>query len=304
MKNGFLLLGASALCILVLTSLPVASLAGGPVKHKVSMAVKQFNYMPRFSAGPFYQTGSNSFGLYDLFVPFTINSKSLIFVDGRYIDRGNTWEYNLGAGFRNITNSGNFLWTLYSFYDNRRTRFSNYFGQITVGADLQTEKWYFNTNGYIPVGKKQQFVDTFNTAFLCSNNSRICYARGIEKSMGGWDAEVGRDIFWGFKGYVGMHVFARQGVQTVIGPNLRLQYNIERQDQKRVFYVFNKIALIANWRDDQLVGSSWYAGVRFDIGIGSEPRKIGLERKMTSFIRRDLNVEMSSDGTGNKADLT
>ncbi len=337
-KNGIAILSASSLCTLALTLFPVASMAASGQNsdymshfatqpsvqkrnHSVRLPVKpsvqnpgymsrfvirslDFKYMPRFSVGPFYQTGNSSFGLYDIFVPFTMNSKSILFVDGRYIDRGNTWESNIGVGFRKITKSRNLLWTLYSFYDNRRTRFSNYFGQVTVGADFQTEKWYFNTNGYIPVGKKQQFVDAFNTASLCNGNTRICYARGIEKSMGGWDAEVGRDFFRGLKGYAGMYVFAREGVETAIGPNLRLQYDIEHQDQKRVFHLFNKIALIANWRDDQLVGSSWYAGVRFDIGIGPEPRLVDLERKMTSFVRRDLNIEMSSDGSGSNAALT
>ncbi len=270
--------------------------AQGDLKS-VYVTLKKTKYRPRASLGPFYQTGNSAFGLYDLFVPFTLNSKSIIFVDGRYIDRGNTMEYNVGTGFRNIIDSGKLLWTLYAFYDDRKTRFSNNFGQVTIGADFQTEKWYFNTNGYIPVGKREAFLPQFNTAFLCENNTRICYARGREKSMGGWDAEAGYDIWPGLKAYVGMYVFAAGGVKTAVGPNLRLQYDITAP-HSRVLYIFDKIAIIANWRDDQLAGSVWYAGARFDITLGERPPDVGLERRMTSFIRRDLNVEMSSDGSG------
>ncbi len=314
MKNGGLfLLSASALYTVALLSYPMAAdaeinyptpdsidaryVAQGDLKSTSQLKMEPTVYRPRASLGPFYQTHTDVFGLYDLFLPYTIDSKTIVFADGRYYERGgNSWEYNAGLGLREITPDGKLLWTVYGFYDDRGTRFGNTFNQLTFGADFQTQKWYFNTNAYVPVGKRQAFVSQFNTAFLCSNNTRICYARGIERSMGGWDAETGYDIWRGLRGYVGMYVFSAKRVTTAIGPNLRLEYNIRNK--------FGKIVLITNWRDDALSGSVWYAGARLDVTLGKLPPNVGLERKMTSFIRRDLNVEMSSDGNGSNAAST
>ncbi len=337
--KGLALLSASALCTLSLISYPLSSCANTPsllsmivgnndhfapeshfktkkLKNVVDLAPAQGDlksaqmivgktiYRPRASLGPFYQTDVDAFGLYDLFVPYTLDSHTIMFVDGRYYQRSNsTWEYNAGLGVRNITPNGEYLWSLYGFYDDRRTRFANNFSQITVGADFQSKRWYFNTNGYFPVGRRKAFVPQFNTAYLCTNNTRICYARGEEKSMGGWDAEFGYTLWRNFRAYAGMYVFAANRVKTAVGPNFRLQYDIRRLNPNlRVF--FDKIALIANYRYDKLAGSNWYAGARFDITLGKLPPNVGLERRMTSFIRRDLNVEMSSDGSGDTANLT
>ena len=276
--------------------------AQGDLKSS-QMLVEKTIYRPRASLGPFYQTHAGAFGLFDIFLPYTFDSKSILFVDGRYYERGNSREYNVGLGVRQITSDSEYLWTAYLFYDNRKTRFSNNFGQVTIGGDFQTGKWYFNTNGYIPVGKRDAFVSSFNAAFLCQDNTRICYGRGVERSMGGWDAEAGYDIWRGLRGYAGMYVFAADRVKTAVGPNFRLQYDITAR-HNRLLRMFDKIALIANWRDDQLAGSVWYAGARFDITLGKRPPDVGFERRMTSFIRRDLNVEMSSDGSGSNAAAT
>ena len=339
-RKGLTLISASALCSLFLFSYPLFSPASAEStlaimaynnkpfatysdnnKHEklenvvdlapakgdlksVQVTFEKTTYRPRASLGPFYQSRSNSFGLYDLFLPYTISTKAIVFADGRYYEREkNAWEYNAGIGLREITDSGNYLWTVYGFYDDRKTRFGNKFSQITVGADFQSNKWYFDTNGYIPTGSREAFVSAFNTAFLCSGNSRICYARGIERSMGGWDAEFGYTFWRNVRAYAGMYVFAADRVKTAVGPNLRLQYDIT-EAHRRIFSIFDKISLIANWRDDALSGSIWYAGARFDITLGKRPPDDGLERRMTSFIRRDLNVEMSSDGNGSNAAAT
>lgn len=314
MKQGFVLANLAVICAALLVASPVIAADYGMHQFKKLPAPKNtdvspldmtnFSYDSRASVGPFYQSHQNTFGLFDLFVPYTFNPHSILFADGRLVWRGVSSEYNVGFGMRNITSSSKYLWTLYSFYDYRITRFGNGFNQITVGADFQTEKWYVNANGYIPVGKSTGYVDQFNTAYLCNDNTRICYARGIEKSMNGVDFEVGRDFTRDFTAYVGGYYFFRSGVTTAAGPKIRLQYNIQHQDQSRVFYIFEKIALLVDWRDDNLVGSSWYAGARFDFSIGPPQHYYGLERKMRSYVKRDINVEMSSDGTSNNATLT
>ncbi len=65
---------------------------------------------------------------------------NIIVLDGRYYQH---LYIQRRFNVRNITANGRYLWSLYCFYDERKTRVANNFGQVTLGGELQTKKMVF-----------------------------------------------------------------------------------------------------------------------------------------------------------------
>lgn len=262
-------------------------------------------YKPRFTLGPFYDTQVSAFGLYDLFIPLATSEKTIVFLDGRYLqNKGPTHEGNYGMGFRHILSGNKSLIGAYGFYDRRRSTLGNYFQQLTFGGEYKRESWSLVANAYIPVGKTSYFDDGLDFASLVPAASgpfqNIAFRRGQEKAMTGGDLLGGVYIprTHGLRLYLGGFVYAASGVQTAAGPIVHGEYNIHRTDGKRVLALFNRIYLVADYQHDDLRGSVWFAGARFDIMLGHQQELVGIQKRMQDFVRRDLAIESGPNSKG------
>ena len=136
-------------------------------KKSIALDSKGENlYGTRLTSGPFYQyqqkTPSKSYNSFfyevDLFLPVLQSEHSLFFVNLRLLDfEGKPIEGNFGLGIRHIFRNYDMLLGFYSFYDRKRTRLKNFFNQITLGLEAKTNRFTFDTNWYIPFGKKIAF---------------------------------------------------------------------------------------------------------------------------------------------------
>ncbi len=248
-----------------------------------------------------------SLGRLDLLVPVWQNQNSLFFSDLRYIDTtGTGMEGNLGLGYRRLGHDlplfgGDWIGGGYAFFDRRKTGLSNYFSQVTAGAELFTDRTAFRINGYLP-DKTGVLVSSGGTTFSTSGLSLsgttvVSDGSGSqivtkEWALPGVDVEAGLRIgtlpnhdLWLYGGYF---YFDRQETAKIEGPLVRLEY----QMRDLFSWAGSQITLGAEVRDDDVNGTDGVVLVRFSIPLGAGGKKVlhGLERRMTEFVQRDVDV--------------
>ncbi len=285
---------------------PEASWKGGDMKAAGTQQAEDdgpFYYKPRFTVGPFYDTEVSYLTLYDLFAPYAFNQDSIIFVDARYkANDGPTSEGNYGLGMRHIFAQSQTLMGLYGFYDRRISTFSNIFHQVTVGGEFKSENWSFAANAYIPVGKKEYFVNALDVAQLVPAAGggvlqNIGFRRGFEKAMPGGDVLVGWLVprTYGLGLYLGGFYYGATDVTTAAGPIVHAEWTYQRSGDKRILYILSKLHLVVDYQHDNLRGNTWFAGARFDFMLGHQQQLHGIQRRMQDFVRRDLSIESGTN---------
>lgn len=237
----------------------------------------------------------------DLFLPLSQDARTLVFADIRTrIDDQSSREGNFGLGVRHMLESG---WNLggYGYFDRRRSEYDNYFNQVTVGAEALSQDWDFRVNGYLPVGRKSYNEESFNTAEV--SGSSIIFRGGEERSLGGFDAEIGwrvplfaADAGEQLRVYAGGYRFADEGVPMVAGPRGRVEMMF---DELPGLWAGSRLSVGAELQNDDPRGTQGFLSARLRIPLQSEAKSSRLtlmERRMSDSIVRDIDV-VSQAGT-------
>ncbi|TNC96307.1 MAG: hypothetical protein FD119_1907 [Stygiobacter sp.] len=239
----------------------------------------------------------------DLFLPVAQDDRTLLFADLRTrLDDEGSREGNFGLGIRRMLESG---WNLggYGFLDRRRSTYSNYFNQMTVGAEALSLDWDFRVNGYVPVGRTSYQEDSLSTAEI--SGAGVIFRGGEERSLGGFDAEIGwripifaDDADRQVRVYAGGYRFADEGIPMVAGPRGRAEMVF---DEVPGLWEGSRLALGAELQNDDPRGTQGFLSARLRIPLqaGAKPSRLTpMERRMADPIVRDIDVVAQAGAFG------
>lgn len=237
-----------------------------------------------------------SLGEADLFIPVAQSADTLLFANLRpRMDDNDSNEGNYGLGLRHMLESG---WNLgaYGYFDRRRTEYDNHFNQVTLGVEALSQDWDLRANYYAPVGRRSHNVDSLNTAEV--SGTTVVFRGGEERSMAGFDAEVGWRVPLfdagadrQFRIFGGAYHFSDSGVDDITGPRLRAEFTF---DSVPYLWEGSRFSLGAEWQHDDPRGSQGFLTARLRIPLQVYGRPAStltpMERRMADPIVRDIDV--------------
>ncbi len=237
-----------------------------------------------------------SLGEADLFVPLLQNADTLLFGSFRArMDDHDGNEGNYGLGLRHMLNAG---WNLgaYGYFDRRRTEYGHHFHQATIGLEALSQDWDLRANYYAPIGRRSHQIDSLNAASI--SGATVVVRGGEERSLGGFDAEVGwRVPLFDAKAeqqlrvYGGGYRFSESGVPDITGPRARAELTI---DSIPALWEGSRFSLGAEWQHDEPRGSQGFltARLRIPLQVYGKPaaRLTPMERRMADPVVRDVDV--------------
>ena len=258
------------------------------------------NHKTQFSLSGVYGQNNGSYGSLDVLHPLYQRSDRLVFLDLRgVIKKSPVKEFNVGGGYRWLSSDKQKLYGAYGFYDRKMSENNNWFTQLTIGGELKTKRFSLGGNVYLPVGTKSHEVARRLHAqarpyrgdtFVIDYGDMV----DTEYALSGVDAEVGYAIpkVTGLKGYLGGYYFSHSKVDKVMGPRATLVYDLSSLMPTKLALI-DHLELETSIQHDKPRGSTWYAGFRLQMQLGSsndKPKLSGLEKQLTAFVRRDLDV--------------
>lgn len=237
-----------------------------------------------------------SLGEGDAFVPLAQDGTTLLFANLRHrFDDSDGNEGNYGLGVRHMLESG---WNLgaYGYFDRRRTEYDNHFNQVTFGVEALSMDWDARANYYAPVGRRTHLVDALSTAEV--SGTTVVFRGGEERSMGGFDAELGwrvpifdADSGRALRVYGGGYHFSESGVEDITGPRLRAEMVFDSLPNS---WEGSRFSLGAEWQHDDPRGSQGFltARLRIPLQVYGKPSSqlTPMERRMADPIVRDIDV--------------
>ncbi len=235
-------------------------------------------------------------------IPVAQSDRSLLFADIRSrFDNQQSQEYNLGLGYRRIV--GNWIVGGYGFFDYLDSTYNNKFRQGTVGLEALSENFDFRTNFYLPESKKQA-AGSAGTGTLIITGNEIGFMGGLERALPGFDGEIGYKLpiaDTDIRVYAGGYHFRASGFDNITGPRGRIEMMMNA-DYLRYMPPGMEITLGAEIQHDQ-VRDTQVMGlleIRIPFGYNSKTasRLTPLERRMTKFIERDIDIVSTTAGAG------
>ena len=232
----------------------------------------------------------------DLFVPLWQEGLAdLIFTDLRINDRSGTpFEGNIHLGYRHLFLESQESLGFYGAFDRKRTQFSNYFNQLTIGGEYWIKDWFIGANYYQPIGNTEKPLNRIVTSItpFVADQAIMGVNLTSEKAMPGADTEVGYEFVEGLVGYVGGYYFGANNAATVYGPRARLSYDWSLSNGRRILGIFDKVGLEAGIQRDKPRGVTGYLSANVRIGwlLNKKSALRGVSRHMIDPIRRDIDV--------------
>ena len=232
----------------------------------------------------------------DLFIPVAQSTDTLLFANLRLrMDDNDGNEGNYGLGVRHMLDS---RWNLgaYGYYDRRRSEYGNYFNQATFGVEALSQDWDARANYYAPVGRRSYQIDSLNAAEI--SGTSVVFRGGEERSMGGFDAELGWrvpvfDVNDGkaLRVYGGGYRFTEDNMPAIEGPRFRAEMTF---DSTPYLWDGSRFSLGAEWQHDDPRGSQGFltARLRIPLQVYGKPSSqlTPMERRMSDPIQRDIDV--------------
>ena len=235
----------------------------------------------------------------NFFIPLVQDEDTLLYTDIRYrLDNESSREGNFGLGLRHILPSE---WIIggYTYYDRRKTPYDNYFSQITAGLEVLSVDWDFRANVYIPIGTTSHLEDSLSSVDF--SGTSIMYSQGEERSMKGYDVEIGYrlPIFDAqeeqqVRLFAGGYRFYEDDVQSVQGPRGRVELTF---DEVPFLWEGSRLTLGAEVQRDDVRGRQSFATLRIRIPFGNQKIKSAptqklsaIEKRMTTPIIRDVDI--------------
>ncbi len=250
-------------------------------------------------------------------IPFTQYADRLLFGDARgRLDDRDSREFNLGLGYRQLVADDQLLVGGYVYFDQLRSRWDNTFRQLTVGSELQAERWSARVNAYragssaSPIEDQVwvetdlsgggdptlQLVDSY-LYFLSSGGTETTF-QTHERAINGADFEAGfrmplRDAGQQLWLHGGWYRFAAGDVPTVSGPRVRADWRVpllRGVSGARLNVGFE-------WQRDSVRGAQRFARLEFRMPIGGDrARRVSAghdrwyQQRMTQAPVRDVDV--------------
>jgi len=252
----------------------------------------------RVNLDGFYHTDDGFLGSLDAFLPFVGFDRTLAFLDLRFTKfEGSAIEGNFGIGFRHLSPREKLMWGVYGFYDRKKSPYSNFFSQISFGAEIKTKNIWGDINVYIPVGSNAKRAPNFDQTRLEPSSQQffqnLFFVKGEEKALPGIDAEVGFLIprTNEFRIFGGFYYFNTNDAPTIAGPFVRATYRLD-SEMNNSFRVFDYITFEAGARYDSERKFDAYLGFRLTVPLGGKSvrHEKGLRKYFNDYIRRDVNV--------------
>ena len=273
----------------------------GELRKKAGYKGSLQNLVPHYdgyvSLGGAYGNDQNSSGGADVFQPVWQQRDALAFVDLRgYDGESSVYGGSLGFGYRQMVWDESWLFGGYSYFDTYNSKNNNNFNQITFGGEAKTVDWSVLANGYIPVGSTDRRVngnDIVQRNALANNQFSIDYAGGYERSMYGFNTEVGYRVIDQLRVYAGGFYFTNTNTAALVGPTGRVEYQWDNPLQAKGILkeIFNRLTFETSVQYDGQRGTDWYAGMRLRVGLGeANSPQSGLARHMTDRVQRIQGV--------------
>ena len=239
-------------------------------------------------------------GELDLFLPLWQDESSMLYGDLRaQTDDDGNQEGNAGLGFRKMGES----WILggYGFFDYRKSdETGNSFMQGTLGVEALSETLDLRANVYIPEGGEKAAPSA--TGFDIVGGSLQMRA-GFERALPGFDGEVGYRL-WGsqdggkeVRAFAGGYYFDAADYDTVAGGRGRVE---ARLFDLGFLGEGSRFTLGAEVTQDNVRDTQGFAIARLTIPFGGGRRsgRGGLDRRMTDYVVRDVDVITGTAATG------
>lgn len=231
------------------------------------------------------QSGSRSIGTLDVMVPFMGDDDFMVYANamaklgtGAENSNGNTFEGNLGVGFRRVNDSETAIYGAYAFYDYLNSVNDNTFHQLTFGAERLGLTWDYRANVYLPIGEKEKTRTLYDQGRLVINNRNLIeYLKSsTEKVTAGGDIEVGRTLGTNkLRGYLAAYTFGKD----LTGPRARLEYKLNQN-----------FTLTGTVQYDTDRGTQYLLGARFNIGGAKAANPNSIYNRMTAPVIRDVDI--------------
>ncbi|WP_412776743.1 inverse autotransporter beta domain-containing protein [Thalassospira lucentensis] len=245
-----------------------------------------------------------SLGETDLFVPLLQNDDTMLFTNLRArLDDSNSKEGNFGLGVRHMFESG---WNVggIAYFDRRKTEWDNYFNQVTLGLEALSTDWDIRGNAYLPQGRQLHSVDTLNDVSI--SGTSISFQAGEERSMSGFDAEIGWRLPVNkpeepqqIRLFAGGYHFSADNVDDVTGPRFRGELTF---DEVSWLWTGSRFSLGSEWQHDDPRGSQGFITARLRIPLQffgrTASRLTPMERRMTDPVIRDIDIVSQSGAFG------
>jgi hypothetical protein len=249
-------------------------------------------------------------GTVELMYPFSYSPESLWFADirGRFanndidgISDDDSFEGNLGVGYRRATDGNDSVFGLYGYLDHLETPFENEYQQLTVGGEyFYGKNWLGRINGYLPEDDEQSVpVSVANTGRLQNGQIQFVDRTLEENSLPGADVEIGRRFtpfnqrLWLYGGYF---FFDRSGYEEVEGPRVRAEATWD------VDALASGADLTAGveYQDDDVRDEQIFGLLRIDIPFGTRSdedtsRPDWVKNRLSRRVKRDVDIVTGQD---------
>lgn len=249
-------------------------------------------------------------GTVELMYPFSYSPESLWFADirGRFanndidgVSDDDSFEGNLGVGYRQATDGNGSVWGLYGYFDHLETPFENEYRQLTVGGEyFYGKNWLGRINGYLPEDDEQSVpVSVANTGRLQNGQIQFVNRNLEENSLPGADFEIGRRFtpfnqrIWLYGGYF---FFDRSGFEEVEGPRVRAEATWD------IDFLSSGTDLTAGveYQDDDVRDEQIFGLLRIDIpfGVSSDDgnnRPGWVKNRLSRRVKRDVDIVTGQD---------
>ncbi len=239
-------------------------------------------------------------GELDLFLPLWQNETSLLFGDLRaQTDDAGNQEGNAGLGFRRM--GENWIFGGYGFFDYRLSdETGNTFMQGTFGVEALTESLDLRANVYLPESGEQA-VDSATAVKLVGGSLQM--RTGFERALPGGDGEIGYRLWVSQDGgrevraFLGGYYFYAAEYETVSGGRGRVEARLFDLD---FLGEGSRFTVGAEITQDNLRDTQGFATARLTIPLGGGRRsgQGGLQRRMTDYVVRDVDVITGTAATG------
>ncbi len=232
-------------------------------------------------------------------IPVYQDNNSMLFTDIRTRqDNEDSEEYNLGIGYRQIIDND---WIVggYGFYDHLRTPNNNDFSQVTFGLEALSENTDIRTNIYIPESDEKIIA---SGGSLLVSGGNIGLIGTTEAALAGFDAEIGQKLpvdGMDLRIYGGGYHFGKSGYESVTGPRGRIELALN-DDHVDMPIEGMEFTFGLEVQHDEPRGSQGFALLEVKIPFGfhnnsKRSQLTPLERRMTKFIERDVDVVTRDD---------
>jgi hypothetical protein len=249
-------------------------------------------YAPQFNLGGFYGSNGGSYGEADIWTPIWQAWDRILYVDIRgQKDNASSWDGAAGLGYRWLSDDGERLYDVHSYYNYYNSTYNKVYQQAVLGGRFRTENWSVRGDYYYSIGQTEYTEHSLDTLDLIHTQG-IQYegliSFGSENNfINGGTIELGRTIPYapGLSLYAGYYGFAKDLSHPFIsGVKARAEYVLDEAfDFKAPF--MRHITLESVYQYDNVNLGAFTVGARIDVPLGKSHTSSRLQEYMLDYVR-------------------